>query len=462
VAPALREGRGANATAAPSTIPRVRMTVGLIASAMALALLGAAPAAGGQLSDANTPDPLSSDSFAPDLPASTSARAGAAEAEAASIDRDKLRRRLAKLARQAPGKSSLFVVDPSHRGKQGALFKHKGGKRRKLASNTKLFTTATALHRLGGEARIVTRVKHRGSIGEWGVLAGDLYLIGGGDPALDGPDLTELARELHDGGLRRVKGKLLADDSVFDRRRGVPDSNWGPSPYIRPLAGLVHGGSTYSGDPARAAAQAFRSALKRAGIRVKGGVELGKLPGRLREREALAETGSPPIASLVASTNKPSNNFFAEMLLKRLWAAPGRQGTTRGGTRAVQRFARSLGSGIRARDGSGLTDGNKASAREVATLLARMRDHRESRQFFASLAVAGREGTVAGRMQGTAAAGRCRAKTGTISGVSALSGYCGKGERTVAFSLLMNGVGNVDAVRNLQDRMAAEIARYRP
>jgi D-alanyl-D-alanine carboxypeptidase len=55
-----------------------------------------------------------------------------------------------------------------------------------------------------------------------------------------------------------------------------------------------------------------------------------------------------------------------------------------------------------------------------------------------------------------------RAKTGTISGVSALSGYCGKGKRTVVFSLLMNGVGSSDAARSVQDRMAAEIARYRP
>jgi D-alanyl-D-alanine carboxypeptidase/D-alanyl-D-alanine-endopeptidase (penicillin-binding protein 4) len=65
-------------------------------------------------------------------------------------------------------------------------------------------------------------------------------------------------------------------------------------------------------------------------------------------------------------------------------------------------------------------------------------------------------------MEGTAAAGRCRAKTGTIDGVSTLSGYCNAGRGKVAFSLLLNGVGNVDAARRVQDKIAIAIARYRP
>jgi D-alanyl-D-alanine carboxypeptidase/D-alanyl-D-alanine-endopeptidase (penicillin-binding protein 4) len=73
--------------------------------------------------------------------------------------------------------------------------------------------------------------------------------------------------------------------------------------------------------------------------------------------------------------------------------------------------------------------------------------------------VAGREGTVRGRMRGTAAEGRCRAKTGTLTGVSALSGYCDMSGRTLVFSILMNGV-DVTAARSLQDRIVATIARY--
>jgi D-alanyl-D-alanine carboxypeptidase/D-alanyl-D-alanine-endopeptidase (penicillin-binding protein 4) len=82
--------------------------------------------------------------------------------------------------------------------------------------------------------------------------------------------------------------------------------------------------------------------------------------------------------------------------------------------------------------------------------------------FRASLAVACRSGTLAYRMCGSAASGRCRGKTGTLTGVSALSGYCTlPGGRTIAFSFLMNGV-DVYGARSLQNRMAIAIARYRP
>ncbi|MFL6253075.1 MAG: D-alanyl-D-alanine carboxypeptidase, partial [Actinomycetes bacterium] len=81
-----------------------------------------------------------------------------------------------------------------------------------------------------------------------------------------------------------------------------------------------------------------------------------------------------------------------------------------------------------------------------------------------SLAVAGRSGTLAHRMRGTAARDRCHAKTGTLNGVSALSGYCFQGpedaDHAVVFSLLMNRV-EVNRAHVVQDRMAALIARYR-
>jgi D-alanyl-D-alanine carboxypeptidase/D-alanyl-D-alanine-endopeptidase (penicillin-binding protein 4) len=78
-----------------------------------------------------------------------------------------------------------------------------------------------------------------------------------------------------------------------------------------------------------------------------------------------------------------------------------------------------------------------------------------------SLGVACRSGTLGGRMCGTTAAGRCRGKTGTLSNVSALSGYCDLSDRKIAFSIIMNNV-SVSGARNLQNRMAAAIARYRP
>lgn len=399
----------------------------------------------------------------PDLPARGATQLQAASgptAEAAKYSRAKLKRKLRSLARKAPGASGFFVDRLGGKGKP--IFAKKAGKRRKLASNTKLFTTAAALKRLGGgNARLVTTVLRRGKVTN-GVLRGNLYLVGDGDPSLGDAGLRELAREVARSGIKRVKGNLVADDSIFDRRRGVPDSGWGPSPYIAPLSGLVYAGSTYSGDPAKEAAQAFSRKLRKRGVRVKGKVKRGSTPKKLRGRRPIADHASPPVSALIEETNHVSNNFFAEMLLKRLAAAGGKKGTTPRGARAVQTFARTQGSKIDAKDGSGLTDGNRSSPRDVVRLLAAMQRNAFTKPFFRSLPRAGREGTLSGRMGGTSAAGRCRAKTGTISGVSALSGYCKTGGGLTAFSLLMNGVSSYDSARSIQDQMVVAISKYRP
>ena len=396
----------------------------------------------------------------PDLPAASDRVALRAAEARGGYDRSKLQRKLASLARRAPG-SSGFYVDPV--GGQGApLFARKEGKARKLASNTKLFTTATALKRLGGgSARLETTVLQKGNV-ERGVLRGSLYLVGDGDPSLGDSGLRELAREVSRAGINKVRGDLVGDDTIFDRRRGVPDSNYGPSEYIAPLAGLVYAGSTYDGDPAKEAAKAFERKLRRSGVRIKGEVRLGAAPKAVLGSEPIAAFDSPPLSGLIEETNHNSNNFFAEMLLKRISAASGKQGTTPDGARAVETFARTQGSKIDAKDGSGLSDGNRSSPRDVVRLLIAMQRGEDSEPFFRSLPQAGQEGTLDGRMEGTSAAGRCRAKTGTIDGVSTLSGYCKAGGGLTAFSLLMNGVSSYDAARAIQDEMVVAISKYRP
>jgi D-alanyl-D-alanine carboxypeptidase/D-alanyl-D-alanine-endopeptidase (penicillin-binding protein 4) len=448
--PDLTDGRASRT----ATMATMRLKAGLFALAAALA----AASAPGAANAAGTPGGAALPG--PDVPAQSSPTLARASASG-TINRSKLRRRLKKLARRAPGASGFYVFDLDA-GSRRVLFDRKQGKRRRLASNTKLFTTATALHRLGAEHRIATRVRMRGNLTGNGRLRGNLYLVGGGDPTLGSSGIRSLAKQIRRVGIKRVKGRLIADDTVFDRRRGVPDSGWGPSPYIAPLSGLVYGGSTYATDPALEAGAELKGKLRKRGVKVGGRVKLGRTPKKLRTRDPIAEVRSPTIAAIAEATNEPSNNFYAEMLLKRLWATPTRRGTTRGGARAVARFARSQGSRIDARDGSGLTDNNRASPRDVVRLLAAMREHRARGAFYESLPRAGKEGTLDDRMEGTAAAGRCRAKTGTITGVSALSGYCRAGRGKVAFSLLMNGVSSYDAARSIQDRMVVEIARYRP
>jgi serine-type D-Ala-D-Ala carboxypeptidase/endopeptidase (penicillin-binding protein 4) len=414
----------------------------------------------------------------PDIAARTPIASPAARAAATGpLSALRLDGRLGGLIRAAGAGSGAWVYDVAS---DRALFGFHANRRRSLASNTKLFTTATALDRLGADRRLETSVWASGlaaddgevpsegvAVPGGGTIDGDLYLVGDGDPALGSPSfgrrhnlpvtpLNDLAAEVRKAGIRRVEGKLRVDASVFDRRRGTGVSGW--ARYIGPLSGLTYNAGLGAGDPAHDAGVAFERALDKRGVRV-GGVARGRVPGQLREDPPLASVHSLELARLVDETNETSNNFFAEMLLKRLDAGDGLHGTTKGGARRVQEFARRLGSKVNARDGSGLSRANRASPHDVGKLVAGMLDHEGAKAFESSLPVAGREGTVRHRMRGTAAEGSCAAKTGTLTGVSALSGYCDAGGDTIVFSILMNGV-DVFSARRIQDSMVAAIARF--
>ena len=174
----------------------------------------------------------------------------------------------------------------------------------------------------------------------------------------------------------------------------------------------------------------------------------------------LAHVDSPDMGTLARLTNRPSDNFFAETLLKGLGARFGAGGSTAAGAAVVTAQLKSFGVSARVVDGSGLSSSDSTSPRQMVRFLTAVRHSRVDAPFERSLSVAGHSGTLAGRMGGTTAAGRCRGKTGTLPAVSALSGYCDtRGGHTLAFSILMNGV-NVTAARAEQDAMAIAIARY--
>jgi serine-type D-Ala-D-Ala carboxypeptidase/endopeptidase (penicillin-binding protein 4) len=375
---------------------------------------------------------------------------------------------------QGGGASGLLVVDAE----TGEVVCSKAPNTlRSLASNMKLFTTSTALARLGPDVRIPTKVMSDGTLNENGVLSGSLYLQGGGDPALGTPafyerfrgglgtNLFSLKSQIRAAGIEAVTGRVYADDTVFDRTRGVADSGFGVSPYIGPLSGLAFNsgysgpsGRSFAADPAKTAAATLARALRAAGVRVPARPALRAAPASAKR---VAMVRSPTVSQLADATNVPSNNFYAETLIKLLGARFGTGGSTAAGSAVVARFARSLGSGVHAVDGSGLTRSNRASPAQVVALLRAMRATEAGDDFIQSLALAGQEGTVASRMEGTAAEGRCRTKTGTLTGVSALSGYCfNRSGRVMAFSILMNGVSNLPQAHDGQDSIAAAVASY--
>jgi serine-type D-Ala-D-Ala carboxypeptidase/endopeptidase (penicillin-binding protein 4) len=408
----------------------------------------------------------------PDEPGRTPvARPGSELAAARALDASELRDRIASAMSSAGGASGVWVKDIDASG-DAVLFTDDAGAARIPASNEKLFTTAAFLHELGPTTRLETRAYVRGRLSETGTVTGDLVIVGDGDPAFgtarfarahDQPvtRLSELAREIDAAGVDAITGRVVADDTIFDRRRDAGQ-------YLSPLSGLSfnngYDGGSYASAPELVAAAALKQALRKVGVKVKGRVDHANLSAQTLRTKPLAAVESPTVAALIEETNVPSNNFFAEMLLKRLAAEGGKQGTRKRGARKVQAFADSLGIGPNIIDGSGLSRHNRASPEEVGKLLeamAELDDAEEAGAYADSLPVAGREGTLADRMRGTAAEGNCAAKTGTLSDVAALSGYCDAHGRTIAFSILMNSV-NVDAARNAQDAIAAAIARYRP
>jgi D-alanyl-D-alanine carboxypeptidase/D-alanyl-D-alanine-endopeptidase (penicillin-binding protein 4) len=330
------------------------------------------------------------------------------------------------------------------------------------ASNEKLGVALAVLDRLGPEYRIRTEVLGMGSL-SGSTWQGKLALRGLGDPTLAKADLERLASKLRASGIRRVTGRILGDERYFDRRRTA--DGWKRSYYKNespPLSALVVDQAKVRGrmvdNPAFWAAKVFRRSLVAAGISVAGKAARGTAPAG---SVSLASVRSRTMTAIVRRMNKISNNFYAEMLVKHLGARYRGAGTTRAGCAVIRRVLVErhvpLG-GVRIVDGSGLSRLDRATARSVGRLLvSAWRDQSVRAPFFASLPVAGVDGTLKDRMRSGAARGRIRAKTGTTSAASALSGYAGT---RYVFSVLQNGSPiNWTNARRAQDRFARSLAR---
>jgi D-alanyl-D-alanine carboxypeptidase/D-alanyl-D-alanine-endopeptidase (penicillin-binding protein 4) len=414
-----------------------------------------------------------------------------------------LKRSLSRAMSGAGSHSGAYVADAKS-GK--TLFSRRGATPRILASNTKLFTSAAVLARYGAGSSLATTLVGSGSLQPNGTWRGSLYLRGGGDPTFGSRSFARsaygsaasteaLAAQLRKAGFKAVTGRVFGDESAFDSRRGGPSSGYGTSVWVGPISalgfnrGLANSrGTAFQKNPPVFAAAKLTSALEARGIAVSGSARAGRAPSG---SVMLAETRSPTVAGLLRLQNKPSDNYFAEMLVKGLPMAaasggslrrggaklpvtptpdapdaaparkPKRTGTTKAGARTAAAYARSLGVKAKLVDGSGLSRSDRAAPREVVRLLNSLRRERGFRSLYASLPIAGRDGTLAGRMRSGPARGRCRAKTGTLTGVSALSGYCiTRSGRTLTFSILMNSA-NVYTARSIQDRMAQALAGYR-
>ena len=346
------------------------------------------------------------------------------------------------------------------------------------ASTLKLATAAAVLRGLGAGTRLSTTVVAEQTVGGDGVLRGDLWMVGGGDPVLATnawvsrfrvrplqTSLDELADALVATGLRVIEGRVLGDDSRFDAVRQVPTwpTHFVESNEVGPLAALTvndgfrawggEHGVPFENAPEGAAAT-LRDLLVARGVAIRSGVGVGTAPSTAR---VLTKIDSAPVGDIVAAMLRDSDNGSAELLLKELGRRTAGRGSTAAGARAAAEELNRLGfpmTGVRIVDGSGLDPGNRTTCAFFLALLQAGGQGELAPAIDAGLPVAGRTGTLERRLEGPAA-GLVRAKTGSFHGVAGLVGYADVPQRRgVAFAYLLTDLQNAAVGRRLQTALA--------
>jgi D-alanyl-D-alanine carboxypeptidase/D-alanyl-D-alanine-endopeptidase (penicillin-binding protein 4) len=257
--------------------------------------------------------------------------------------------------------------------------------------------------------------------------------------------------------VRGKKSRLRVDSYRKDDRlvitvRGRIADNRGDYVDMRRLA-----------DGSLLSASVLRSAFGDFGIELSGRVRSGNID----TTSLLSEHVSAPLADVCKISNKPSNNFVAEAIYKTLGGEIyGMPGTLAKGTHAVMDYLTSLGikpGSYKIVNGSGLTHENRITPADLSMLLRKIYyDMSVAPDFLASLAIAGIDGTIRNRFLGTDAVGLVRAKTGTLNGVSALSGYVGDKDDVLIFSIFVEGFRHrrTNEVRHAQVRMVEAMLSY--
>lgn len=410
------------------------------------------------------------------------------------------------------------------------------------ASNTQLFTSATALAQLGPDYRFRTEVYRTGRM-RGHVLHGDLIIKGYGDPTLttegmsrglDGPTVEEMVEEIRDLGIRQIKGDIVVDESAFADHVYGPGWVWdkesdddqpqitalsanqgtvrleyepGDKPgdgidlkltpdttYVQVIDEAVTGVASskptlqvkrergfnvirltgslpcdFDGaslqipveNPALYTGQILRERLQERGVRFHPNSEVRA--GELPDGAELVQTyWSPPLSEIVRFLNHYNDNYVAEMILKTIGFETGGEGTFAGGVKAVDAYRETLGIASRwdMLDGSGLTRYNLFSADQIVSLLQAVREEPSFRHFFDSLPVAGEEGALRRRMQGTEAEHNVKGKVGAFTHVRALSGYVKTRDgEWLAYAILTNGFTEASLIE-MEDRLAVAMAEF--
>ena len=220
-------------------------------------------------------------------------------------------------------------------------------------------------------------------------------------------------------------------------------------------------------NPTLFAAAVFRHYLAQAGIPVRGAIRLVSRKGVLPQPTSdsiVAVYISPPMAEVVKTMMKRSNNHFAEQVFASVSAIKTGNGSYRASRAVGDQLLRQAGINprdVQFEDGSGLSRSNAVTPRQMCQLLQYMSTHRHANAFIDSLPVAGQDGTLRGRMGHGNASHKVLAKTGYINNVVCLSGYLMlNSNQTLLFSFLVNDVKmSTDAVKSTQDKLCDLLSR---
>jgi len=350
------------------------------------------------------------------------------------------------------------------------------------ASNTKLFTTATALELMGGDHLLSTKILADDDEISDGTIEGNIYIKGFGNPSFSSEDIDKLVNQLYDFGLRKVTGNVVGDDTYFDDVYSRDDwiSEERANVKLPPISALVIDRNRtivtkkrkgrYRNyfvnveNPPLFAAKKLKDKLISSGIEVIG----NPISGIADENARLLVESSIELRELLKEINKSSDNFYAECLFKTLGSAySGHQGNSFFSTQAILNFIEDnsiYSTGTKIVDGSGISRFDQVTAGALVGLLEKVYFNiKQFDDFFNSLSIAGVDGTLRKRMIGTPAENNFRGKTGTLNGVSSLAGYVTTDDDDDIIVCMMFEFtsGGANKYKNIQDRIIEILAGWK-
>ena len=319
------------------------------------------------------------------------------------------------------------------------------------ASTMKLLTAITALDRLGADYQLRTSLYITGRIAG-NTLIGNVICVGGMDPMFDRTDMQAFVSQLRQMGIATIQGRIVGDTSFKDADRLGEGWCWDDdNPVLTPL--LCDRKDTF--------VEQFTAELKRGGITVSAqGPQ-----NQPRATRRLVGTRSHSIAQVMVDMLKESDNLYAESMFYQLATLTNNKTATAKLAasqvrQTIQRAGLQPGD-YRIADGSGLSLYNYVSAElEVAFLRYAWQNEAMFIPLYDALPIAGVDGTLKNRMQKGRAIDNVHAKTGSVSGISSLAGYCTSAEgHLLAFSIINQGVARMADGRDMQDRLCEAMCR---